>query len=69
MRADEEDEEEEEEEAFSGETSQTKVSWGDRTSQQVTALRDVQENPGEVCPVRSRMKPDPKKSKEYFAPI
>lgn len=29
-------EEEEEEEAFSGETSQTKVSWRERTSQQVT---------------------------------
>ncbi|RWR97095.1 2-Cys peroxiredoxin BAS1, chloroplastic-like protein [Cinnamomum micranthum f. kanehirae] len=46
----------------------------DETMRTLQALQYVQENPDEVCPAgwkpgEKSMKPDPKKSKEYFAAI
>ncbi|XXG62571.1 hypothetical protein AAC387_Pa05g0902 [Persea americana] len=46
----------------------------DETKRTLQALQYVQENPDEVCPAgwkpgEKSMKPDPKKSKEYFAAI
>ncbi len=46
----------------------------DETVRTLQAVQYVQENPDEVCPAGWKpgdvtMKPDPKKSKEYFAAI